>query len=599
MTNKSKDYHFFASDFVLDRVNVMHLPDNAPIGNTDQIGPDHFLPNPEEIKKFRNCLKIFIARKLVHNISGLSWMKSILPEHIPHDHQEEMSKRSSIFILPIMLKNESKYSDCIGIMDGYVEWINRWYAKAGRGSELEHLQVPVGGDQLTRVRLQGAKALREGCHTQQERFEQLEPVVVEMFHTLQDFLEKLCKKFLKLDKGTDKGTLCHLKMVIQRTNVNGKVKVRFKAHEQFVDVVGTSYLLNLAMEKLNMQTINDSPHHPDMPETIKMWHSNKKEEVFNKFMDDIIDSVFIRPLQQQVTSSSKTADISVIIGMNTRKLTLPVEDGWIKVTVHTPGNRFIISVSTGQVRNGVSVTIPGLTTPVTIQEDASMNDDLHNYAVNFLNWYFVILGMQEATSEGNLELCNIVLKFMTPLFYSHSSLSKYMTECLDYILKTEVMMTPRKSLKVRAASFVNPTGRRGHNKASDMQKENQVLVLKDLIRGLGANKTEKSIVKISKVAPVVESVVDNLLLMTDTTNFVSRHHKRSETEDILEILSVLKNNNPWKVTPGRDLSGFAGICKSPYTFNLELFKTSVANTLTRLKQGVILQHGDCETEDEE
>lgn len=56
------------------------------------------------------------------------------------------------------------------------------------------------------------------------------------------------------------------------------------------------------MEKLNMQTIKDSPHHPDMPETIKMWHSKKKEEVFNKFMDDIIDSVFIPPLQQQVVS---------------------------------------------------------------------------------------------------------------------------------------------------------------------------------------------------------------------------------------------------------------------------------------------------------
>uniref|UniRef100_K1PWV9 DUF6589 domain-containing protein n=1 Tax=Magallana gigas TaxID=29159 RepID=K1PWV9_MAGGI len=80
-----------------------------------------------------------------------------------------------------------------------------------------------------------------------------------------------------------------------------------------------------------------------------------------------------------------------------------------------------------------------------------------------------------------------------PLFYSHSSLSKYMTECIDYVLKTETLLTPKMALKVRAASFINPTGRPGHNKAADIEKENQVKMLKDLIRGLGANKTENGI----------------------------------------------------------------------------------------------------------
>ena len=56
-------------------------------------------------------------------------------------------------------------------------------------NELEKLQVPVGGDQLTRVRFQGAKALRDGCHTVQERLEQLNPIIIELFHTLQDFLD--------------------------------------------------------------------------------------------------------------------------------------------------------------------------------------------------------------------------------------------------------------------------------------------------------------------------------------------------------------------------------------------------------------------------
>lgn len=110
---------------------------------------------------------------------------------------------------------------------------------------------------------------------------------------------------------------------------------------------------------------------------------------------------------------------------------------------------------------------------------------------------------------------------MMPLFYSHSSLSKYMTECIDYVLKTETLLTPKMALKVRADSFINPTGRLGHNKAADIEKENQVnfKMLKDLIRGLGANKTENAIVKISKVAPIIHSISDNLCTMTLTQNF--------------------------------------------------------------------------------
>lgn len=51
------------------------------------------------------------------------------------------------------------------------------------------MKVPVGGDQLTRERLQWAKALRSGAHTSLERFDNLSPMIIELFHTLQDFLE--------------------------------------------------------------------------------------------------------------------------------------------------------------------------------------------------------------------------------------------------------------------------------------------------------------------------------------------------------------------------------------------------------------------------
>lgn len=42
------------------------------------------------------------------------------------------------------------------------------------------------------------------------------------------YFQKMCKKFMKLAQGRDVGTLAHLKVEIQRSNVNGNVKSRFK-----------------------------------------------------------------------------------------------------------------------------------------------------------------------------------------------------------------------------------------------------------------------------------------------------------------------------------------------------------------------------------
>ncbi|CAC5418716.1 unnamed protein product [Mytilus coruscus] len=176
----------------------------------------------------QNALKVILSRVIVNYCESFNWMKPIIPKHIQHPLQEVMSQKSSIHWLPIMLKNEAKYADCVQIMASYEDHLSTWYRKAGRGGDLDNLQVPVGGDQLTRVRLQGAKSLRAGAFTAEDRLEHLTPIVVEMFHTLQDFLEKMYKRFFKTDSGRDKGTLYSLKLLIQRSNVNGKVKSRFE-----------------------------------------------------------------------------------------------------------------------------------------------------------------------------------------------------------------------------------------------------------------------------------------------------------------------------------------------------------------------------------
>lgn len=185
-----------------------------------------------------------------------------------------------------------------------------------------------------------------------------------------------------------------------------------------------------------------------------------------------------------------------------------------------------IKVPLTKVKEGCKVSINGVELKLkSVIENQGQQDDLYNYVNNYLQWYFVIMQLQDAIHEGDITRTNVVLKTMTPFFYSHSVLSKYFTECIDYILKTEIILPPSLSLQVRAGSFVNIHGGMGKNKAADMHKENEVKLLKDLIRGLGANKTEKSIIAMSKAAPVISSIANNFDTMLSMKKITTKHKK--------------------------------------------------------------------------
>lgn len=57
------------------------------------------------------------------------------------------------------------------------------------GDSFEDAKIILGGDQLVRVRMSGAKDLLAGAHTAVERMEIFDPVIEELFHVEQDFLD--------------------------------------------------------------------------------------------------------------------------------------------------------------------------------------------------------------------------------------------------------------------------------------------------------------------------------------------------------------------------------------------------------------------------
>lgn len=227
---------------------------------------------------------------------------------------------------------------------------------------------------------------------------------------------------------------------------------------------------------------------------------------------------------------------------------------------------------------------------MTVDVQLKKTDELQNYIFNYLQYYLILLNFKDAICEGDIFRVNNVLKMMIPFFYRHSNLSKYMTECIDYILKTEILLPARYGLKVRVASFVNPKGKTGKNKSADLQKENQVKVLKEAIKNLGANKTEELIVRVSKAGQVVDRIVEQIDVELGLKNVKTTHKSRSEKDDLQEILARLRELRPFSQKPGRLVRGYEGIQSSVFCelqpVSLQL-QNSIMNTAHRLKRGVI------------
>ena len=64
------------------------------------------------------------------------------------------------------------------------------------------------------------------------------------------------------------------------------------------------------------------------------------------------------------------------------------------------------------------------------------------------------------------------------------------------------------------------------NKAADFQKESHVLVLKELIGSLGSNTTEHAIITVSKAAPVIQDIVNNVDQMVNVESKQSSHQEK-------------------------------------------------------------------------
>ena len=222
---QNQSVHAVAASIVFDRVSSGHLPDEGQQKNLATCNLSELINiKLEEIRVTRERYKFFLGKILCELFPAFDFLKEILPEHSPCRYQEEMKQQSLVVPLPVLMKDEKKYADIVNVLDQLEEWVKEIYVKAGlcvlqdtdnavppappiaapsrpdqpashipRVPQAEDLiacvKIPCFGDQLTRVRLAGAKDLRAGSDTPQDRIDHLYPFRIADWHSKRSFLK--------------------------------------------------------------------------------------------------------------------------------------------------------------------------------------------------------------------------------------------------------------------------------------------------------------------------------------------------------------------------------------------------------------------------
>ncbi|XP_028417603.1 uncharacterized protein LOC114542053 [Dendronephthya gigantea] len=347
--HQNKSVHAVATSVVFDRISSSHLQDEEPqqsLAHTDiakLVGL-----RDDDLAKQRQAYKMIAAKIMCENIPAFDFIKDLVNSTDQSSmHGDQMKAKSIVVPFPVLLKDEKKYGEIVDVLDQLETWVHKIFAKAGHipdsdtyndcsqshSEDEQHLllpattsrpdqplshvhpaadpndplatvRVPCYGDQLTRVRLAGAKDLRAGCHTARDRLDHIHPIKVADWHCKRSFL-KLIFKMLYKNSTRARGTLRYFREKLQRRNVTQDIK-HYEDCEQLFLTVGRAYTIVALLQFFGMDDINDSPQIHIPPHDV-LHGDGEKQQYFDDVLDKFVDE-YLFPAQNNSESGEESED---------------------------------------------------------------------------------------------------------------------------------------------------------------------------------------------------------------------------------------------------------------------------------------------------
>ena len=137
------------------------------------------------------------------------------------------------------------------------------------------------------------------------------------------------------------------------------------------------------------------------------------------------------------------------------------------------------------------------------------------------------------------------------LIFKATQRKNYSCEAFALLAQMNFILSPRLSQQLRWSRFINTRGGKGHNIPCDLHMEHLNRVLKDGIKGLGANKTEKAITRLGKCISSFDEILSSFDESLEVHHSADFHTVASLEKDITLVVNVLtKQVQPFSFLKG-------------------------------------------------
>lgn len=99
-----------------------HLPDNGPRRDINTAAPNIFLLGDDDLREVA-------ARIFVEFFPAFNFLADLVTKYISHEYSGLMKQKSNVITMPVLMKDEKKYANCVDVMDTLEDWIHDIYTK--------------------------------------------------------------------------------------------------------------------------------------------------------------------------------------------------------------------------------------------------------------------------------------------------------------------------------------------------------------------------------------------------------------------------------------------------------------------------------------
>lgn len=183
-----------------------------------------------------------------------------------------------------------------------------------------------------------------------------------------------------------------------------------------------------------------------------------------------------------------------------------------------------------------------------------------------------LMQLIDTCAEGDGERNNLNKKRLLLYFRRFGSISKYALEMFVSIAQVKALTSEEMAHRLTWGRFVNWNGGQGKNIECDTVQEICNRTCKSVVKGMGANKTKKAMLRASKAAAGVQQIVSLFDKSTSIHKVSQKHSTRSSKNDEVLMFHELRKLRPFCITPKRSHQSFTDIEMSPLVgFQMEEF----------------------------